>query len=144
MKALGVLLILLIAEAFCMLWDMGFKAIEWSNLYTQMVTWATVDFATILILDKYPVRHLTRPIQAILALSVITHGFAAYAWVAYNQPYLDVYDNVLKESVFILEVMVFIAYGIFRGGKRLRVLFPWARLHHLFSGQGSSTAHLPD
>lgn len=109
------------AEGFCLPWDAGFKAIDLSNLWTQMVTWGTVDLVTIMILFKYPVKYLTRPLQAVLALSIITHCFAAYAWALYNQPYLDVYDNVLKEGIFILEVMVLIFYGIYRGGKRLRV-----------------------
>lgn len=123
MKALGIILILAAAEVFCLLWDAGFKSIELSNLYTQMLTFAMVDLLTIKILDRFSVTNLTRPLQAVLCLSILTHTFAAYAWVLYNQPYLDVYDNFLKQGIFILEIMVFIYYGISNGGgKRARTL----------------------
>lgn len=112
--------ILAIAEIFCLYWDALFKQLEMSNLYTQMLTFAIVDLLTIRAISYYPVKFLTKAITFTLYLSIIAHNFGAYCWVSYNTC-INIYD-MSKEWIFYLELMAFIAYGTYSGGKRICTL----------------------
>lgn len=134
---LRIALILAFAEVFCILWNAGFLRIDFSNLYTQGATFALIDYLTIKIFRKYPIIPLTKLLEIILWMSIITHAFGGYAWITYNQIWLEVYDDFLKDWIFLMELMAFIAYGIFGGGKRLRTLATTFGLDDVSSDQGN-------
>lgn len=122
MNMIRIAFILAFAEIFCIVWNAGFMRIDFSNLYTQGATFALIDYIAIKLLRKYPIIPLTKLLEIILWMSIITHAFGGYAWITYNQIWLEVYDDFLKDWIFLMELMAFIAYGIFGGGKRIRTM----------------------
>ena len=139
MNILRMVAILAIAEIFCLYWDALFKYLEMSNLVTQMLTFIIVDLLTIKVIAHYPIRLLTKYITIILYLSIITHVFGAYCWTSYNTC-VDTYD-ISKDWIFNLELMVFIIYGIYSGGKRLRAMVVPAGMDDMVGNPGDNTDH---
>lgn len=130
MKLALIVTTLVIVELLCRAWGSAFTELGMFNLYTNMMTFMMVDIITIIILSKLRIRFLTVFIQVILCLSVINHTFGGFCWVSYNDLGLSTYD-VNKELIFYLEILAFIGYGIYRGGKRFRTLGATIRLNVL-------------
>ena len=129
MNILRLIGVLALAEVFTYCWDVFFKSVDFSNLYTQMLTFLVVDLLTIKIISLHPIQNLTRFIQVILYLSVITHVFGAYCWVSYGEC-VNTYDQS-KDWIFYLELMAFAAYGTFNGGKRISAMVNPSGVHDL-------------
>lgn len=137
--------ILISAETFAVKWDSYFESIEFSglpvwmadflSLLVQMPTFLFVDILTIFLLSLFPVQILTKYLQAILCLSVVSHAFGIVSWISSNDSAVFLYDD-LKDLVFYLELVGFILYGIYRSGKRLGILAPRRGVDMLHSMQG--------
>jgi len=110
-----------------------------SNLITQMFTFLMIDLLTIRVIAYYPVKFLTKWITIILYLSVIAHVFGGYCWISYNAC-VNAYD-ASKDWIFYLELMAFIAYGTYSGGKRIRTLAFPARMDDMVGNSSNNADH---
>lgn len=115
------ILILAVFQEIARQWGLYFKSIDSLNLLTNMMSMAAFDILTIFALFFCSVRFLTPLLQIVLILSIISHIFGSFIWVSYN-PLLEVYDQS-KFVILFLEIMAFLIYGDYKGGKRLRFLY---------------------
>jgi hypothetical protein len=114
-------IILLSVEQLCFYWGSAFIELDMFNLYTNMLTFLIVDMLTIRLIYITHVPNLTKWIHLLLVASIINHVCGAVSWVTYNDAGLAMYDNA-KTVIFNLELLAFMCYGIYRGGKRIRAL----------------------
>ena len=126
--------ILAIAELICFGWSHLIKPLEIAGLYTHLLPFMLLDSLTIKLIDRFPVFKLTRWLKICLCISIIAHMFGAFFWVL-SSPWMAVYEQS-KDVIFYLELLAFIGYGIYNGGRKLRSMAFPSSMDGLFKLQG--------